>query len=81
MTCGAHAGEVVQLDVIELFRHGHRILGFRVATPQEIEHALRLALDGVVRMPVTTYALDRAGEAHAALDRREHVGKLVLVRP
>ena len=41
MTCGAHAGEVVHLDVIELFRHGHRILGFRVATPQEIEHALR----------------------------------------
>lgn len=81
VTCGAHAGEVVQLDVIELFRHGHRILGFRVATPAEIEHALRMALDGTVRVPVTTYGLDRAGDAHAALDRREHVGKLVLVRP
>ena len=52
-----------------------------MATPEEIEHALQLALDGVVRVPVTTYGLDRAGEAHAALDRREHVGKLVLVRP
>src|SRR5207249_2952913 len=30
VTCGAHAGEVVALDVIELFRHGHRILGFRM---------------------------------------------------
>ncbi len=36
VTCGAHAGEVVPLDIIELFRHGHRILGFRVATPDEI---------------------------------------------
>ena len=33
VTCGAHAGEVVPLDIIELFRKGHRILGFRVATP------------------------------------------------
>jgi NADPH2:quinone reductase len=81
VTCGAHAGEVVDLDVIELFRHGHRVLGFRVASPEEFEHALRLALDGVVKVPVTTYGLDEAGAAHAALDRREHVGKLVLVRP
>ena len=40
VTCGAHAGEVVPLDIIELFRHGHRILGFRVATPDEIRSAL-----------------------------------------
>ncbi len=41
VTCGAHAGEVVPLDIIELFRHGHRILGFRVATPDEIRGARR----------------------------------------
>jgi NADPH:quinone reductase-like Zn-dependent oxidoreductase len=81
-TCGAHAGEVVSLDVIELFRHGHRILGFRVQTPTEIEEALRLVLDGTVRVPVAAeFGLDEAGAAHAAMDRREHVGKMVLVRP
>ena len=44
VTCGAHAGEVVPLDIIELFRRGHRILGFRVASPDEIRDALEMAL-------------------------------------
>ena len=81
-TCGAHAGEIVELDVVALFRRGQRILGFRIATPEEIEQALRLALDGAVRVPVArTFALSEATEAHAFLDRREHVGKVVLVGP
>lgn len=81
-TCGAHAGEVVQLDIIELFRRGHRVLGFRVATPDEIRLSLRKALDGEISVPVAgTFALSQAGEAHAFLDRREHVGKVVLTRP
>ena len=52
VTCGAHAGEVVPLDIIELFRKGHRILGFRVASPDEIREALALALDGRIRVPI-----------------------------
>jgi NADPH:quinone reductase-like Zn-dependent oxidoreductase len=81
-TCGAHAGEVVELDLIELFRRGHRILGFRVATPEEIRTSLRMALEGRITVPIArTFGLDQAAEAHAYLDRREHVGKVVLVRP
>jgi NADPH:quinone reductase-like Zn-dependent oxidoreductase len=80
VTCGAHAGEVVPLDIIELFRHGHRILGFRVASPDEIRTALRMALDGRIRVPVDrTFALGEAGAAHAYMDERRHVGKIVLV--
>jgi len=80
VTCGAHAGEVVPLDVIELFRRGHRILGFRVATPDEIETALRMVLDGRIAVPVDrTFRLSEAGEAHAYMDERAHVGKIVLV--
>jgi NADPH:quinone reductase-like Zn-dependent oxidoreductase len=78
-TCGAHAGEHVQVDLIELFRRGQRILGFRVATPDEIELALGLALDGRIRIPIAaTYDLAGAAAAHVALERREHVGKLLL---
>ena len=33
VTCGAHAGEVVPLDLIPLFRNGWRIVGFRLAPP------------------------------------------------
>ena len=80
-TCGAHAGEVVQLDLIDLFRRGHRILGFRVATPDEIRCALKLALDGGIRVPVAhTFPLSEAGSAHEFMTRRQHVGKIVLVR-
>ncbi|HEY7257965.1 MAG TPA: zinc-binding dehydrogenase, partial [Gaiellales bacterium] len=80
VTCGAHAGEVVPLDVIELFRRGHRILGFRVATPDEIRTALRMALDGRIVIPVDrTFPLSAAADAHAYMDERRHVGKIVLV--
>jgi NADPH:quinone reductase-like Zn-dependent oxidoreductase len=80
VTCGAHAGEVVALDVIELFRHGHRILGFRVAAPDEIRTALALALDCKIRVPVDrTFPLSKAADAHAYMAERRHVGKIVLV--
>ncbi|HSD02363.1 MAG TPA: alcohol dehydrogenase catalytic domain-containing protein [Gaiellales bacterium] len=80
VTCGAHAGEVVPLDIIELFRRGHRILGFRVATPDEIRTALLMALDGRITVPVDrTFPLSAAGAAHAHMDERSHVGKIVLV--
>jgi NADPH:quinone reductase-like Zn-dependent oxidoreductase len=81
VTCGAHAGEVVSLDVIELFRNGRRIVGFRIASPEEIRTSLALALDGRITVPVAqTFALSDAGAAHAVLDERGHVGKVMLVR-
>ena len=80
VTCGAHAGEVVPLDIIELFRRGHRILGFMVATPDEIRTALELALTGRISVPVDrTFRLAEAAEAHAYMAERRHVGKIVLV--
>jgi NADPH:quinone reductase-like Zn-dependent oxidoreductase len=70
---------VVTLDIIELFRRGHRILGFRMATPEEIRQSLRMALDGRIRVPLArTFPLREADAAHAFLARREHVGKVVL---
>jgi NADPH:quinone reductase-like Zn-dependent oxidoreductase len=81
VTCGAHAGEVVPLDIVELFRRGHRILGFRVATPDEIRLALAMALDGRIAVPVARrFPLREAAAAHAFMDERQHVGKIVLVR-
>jgi len=80
VTCGAHAGEVVPLDIIELFRRGHRILGFRVATPDEIRTSLEMALAGRISVPVDrTFRLAEAAEAHTYMEERSHVGKIVLV--
>jgi NADPH:quinone reductase-like Zn-dependent oxidoreductase len=81
VTCGAHAGEVVPLDIVRLFQHGHRILGFRVSTPDEIRTSLGMALDGRIGVPVDrTFPLREAAAAHAYMGERKHVGKIVLVR-
>ena len=81
VTCGAHAGEVVPLDIIELFRRGHRILGFRVASPDEIRLALTMALDRRIAVPIARrFPFADAAAAHAFMDERRHVGKLLLVR-
>jgi NADPH:quinone reductase-like Zn-dependent oxidoreductase len=81
VTCGAHAGEVVPLDIVELFRRGRRILGFRLATPDEFRAALRLVLEGRIRIPVDrTFEMSAASDAHAYMGERNHVGKIVLLR-
>jgi NADPH:quinone reductase-like Zn-dependent oxidoreductase len=79
VTCGAHAGEVVPLDVIPLFRTQKSVIGSFVYTREEVGRVLDLAVRGAVRPLVhRTFALEEAREAMEALERREHVGKLVV---
>jgi NADPH:quinone reductase-like Zn-dependent oxidoreductase len=79
VTCGAHAGEVVPLDLVRLFQHGHRLIGFGFCTEEELRTSLAHVLDGTLRVPVAgRYPMADAAGAHRALERREHVGKLVL---
>jgi NADPH:quinone reductase-like Zn-dependent oxidoreductase len=80
VTCGAHAGEIVDLDLVALFQHGWRIVGFRVAPPDELRAAVDLIRDGTVTIPVDrTFPMTDAAGAHRYLDQRQHVGKVVLV--
>jgi NADPH:quinone reductase-like Zn-dependent oxidoreductase len=82
VTCGAHAGEIVDLDLVALFQHGWRIAGFRIAPPDELRAAVRLIRDGTVTIPVDrTFPMHQAAEAHRYLDQRRHVGKVMLVNP
>jgi NADPH:quinone reductase-like Zn-dependent oxidoreductase len=77
--CGAHAGINAEVDMLKVFVRGLRIIGFRMATPDEIRTALRLALDGTVRIPIDRrFALSEAAAAHEYLERRKHVGKVLL---
>ena len=51
-----------------------------MATPDEIRTALGMALDGRITVPVDrTFPLSEASAAHAYMDDRRHVGKIVLV--
>ena len=80
VTCGAHAKEKVELDVVELFQHGWRILGFRIAPPDELRAALEFIRNGIIEVPVNkTFPMREAAKAHAYLDEQQHVGKVLLV--
>lgn len=79
-TCGAYAGEVVPLDLIPLFRSGWRVVGFRLARPDDLAASLELIRRGSVQIPIAaTFQVSDAAEAHRFLERREHVGKVLLV--
>jgi NADPH:quinone reductase-like Zn-dependent oxidoreductase len=79
VTCGAHGGETVPLDVIELFRAERSIIGSRTCTMREIQTVIDLVAGGRLEPVVdSTYLLGEAAEAHARMRRREHFGKIVL---
>ena len=78
--CGAHAGEVVPIDLIPVFRNGWRIIGFRLAPPDELATSLDLIRRGLITVPIAaTFPVSDAAAAHRFLERREHVGKVLLV--
>jgi NADPH2:quinone reductase len=80
VTCGAHAGEVVPLDLIPLFRNGWRIVGFRLAPPDDLATSLELIRTGSIKVPIAaTFPVSDAAAAHRFLERRQHVGKVLLV--
>ncbi len=81
VTCGAHAGEVVQFDIIPFFRAQHTVIGSFVYMREELVKVLELTARGRLRPLVhASYPLDEVREAFTALEGRTHFGK-ILVRP
>ncbi len=62
VVCGGHAGEVVDLDLIELFRHEWSVIGCARATEAELRHVIELVGRGELT-PVVSEALDLADAA------------------
>jgi NADPH:quinone reductase-like Zn-dependent oxidoreductase len=80
VTCGAHAGETPELDVIEVFRNEWELLGSRIGTPEEMQLAMKLMGEG--RLTAAVHAevpLRDAADAHRMIERREQIGKVILV--
>ena len=48
VTCGAHAGEVVDFDIIPFFRAQHTVIGSFVYTREELEKVLEFARRGLI---------------------------------
>jgi NADPH:quinone reductase-like Zn-dependent oxidoreductase len=79
VTCGAHAGEVVEFDIIPFFRTQKSVIGSFVYTREEVQRCLDLARRGKITPLVhKVFPLSEAREAMATMERREHFGKIVL---
>jgi NADPH:quinone reductase-like Zn-dependent oxidoreductase len=80
VTVGAHAGEVVQFDIIPFFRRELRLAGSKNASVLELRKVMGLVADGKLK-PVIHKALPlaQAAEAHRVVDSRDFFGKVVLL--
>lgn len=80
IVAGAVAGPVVQLDLRRLYLHDLRLVGSTMHTPAHFAVLVDQALAGGFRPRVAaTYSLEELHAAHAALERRDHVGKIVVL--
>lgn len=77
---GATGSASTEVDVRRLYFGQHTIFGTTMGSPRDFAALLRSIDDAPAWRPVVdrVLPLDRAAEAHAAMDRREHTGKLVL---
>ena len=80
VTCGAHAGEVVPLDVIPFFRAQHSVIGSFVYTRVELEKVLSLGARGLIKpLVAATYPLSEARAAMERLEARDFFGKVLIL--
>lgn len=79
ITCGGHAGEVVDFDLIPLFRNEWSVIGSRTGTVRETELVMNLITAGKLTPRIhATPPLSEAAEAQRMIEEREHFGKVIL---
>jgi NADPH:quinone reductase-like Zn-dependent oxidoreductase len=79
LSCGAHAGGRVELDLSLFYRMQLRLLSAAGTTTEEFRRALDLVADGTVRPHVHgEWPLEGIGDAFRELLARRNIGKIVL---
>jgi len=80
VTVGAHAGEVVPLDIIPFFRRQLRLVGSKNATLTELRTVMGFVAEGRLKPVIhAAYPLAEAAEAHRVVGSREIFGKALLL--
>jgi NADPH:quinone reductase-like Zn-dependent oxidoreductase len=80
VTCGAHAGETVPLNVIELFRKHIRLQGSHYASRLEVARVFELVAAGALKPVIHgVYPLRDYAKVAALVANREFFGKMILV--
>jgi len=78
-TCGAHAGEKVEIDMIEFFRKQLTMSGNHFSPKANNVQVLKLIADGAVKPVIAKiFPLQDMGDAHRYLASRNFFGKVVL---
>lgn len=81
VTCGATSGAEVQLNLRALFFKQLSLLGSTMGTSADMLDAWKAVRDGSIRPVVFAQGwLSRLGDAHALLERREVIGKVVCAQ-
>ena len=79
VTCGAHAGEVVDFDIIPFFRRQLQVIGSFVFDRYEVEKCFDLIGRGALKPQVAaTFPLEEAAKAMELMESRDFFGKIVL---
>jgi NADPH:quinone reductase-like Zn-dependent oxidoreductase len=79
VTCGAHGGGKVQVDMNDFYRRHLAIIGAAAAPRNQIETVYRLAGEGKFRAPIhRTFPLEQAAAAHALVSSRDVFGRVML---
>ena len=79
VTVGAHAGEVVPLDIIPFFRRQLKLVGSKNASLAELREVMGMVAAGRLKPVIhARFPLERADEAHRAVDSRDLFGKVLL---
>jgi NADPH:quinone reductase-like Zn-dependent oxidoreductase len=79
VVCGGHAGEVIPLDLIALFRNEWSVIGGARATEEELRHVIDLVGRGELTPVISDrLALSDAADAHRLMEERRQFGKILL---
>ncbi|MDP1877045.1 MAG: alcohol dehydrogenase catalytic domain-containing protein [Actinomycetota bacterium] len=82
ISIGAHAGEVVDFDIIEFFRRHISYVSSHTQTRDELRHVLELISRGTLSPRIhSTYPLSAAADAQRELASRGAYGKIILEIP
>lgn len=79
VTVGAHAGEQVEIDMIEFFRKHISMHGCGRSTKAMVAKILGLVADGKLKPVIhKTFPLAKASEAHEVMESRDFFGRMIL---
>jgi NADPH:quinone reductase-like Zn-dependent oxidoreductase len=79
VTCGATSGFAPQTDIRHIFYRQLDVLGSTMGSKNDLVSALKLICDGRMRPVVgAVYDLEETAKAHAAMEERKVLGKVVI---